>query len=190
MIFQKFICGFCICWCQSFRLKLYLLKGKKHQCWMYVTFCSRQCKFCQTDRKTFVKTFVPLKVRELLKKLREGRQKLKNKESKFYDRFSPYTKGVFITRKRGRHPSMISALSFDVLNKVQDSLFDDLLPYIEYMNDKGFVADDVQLFDQYCNVKSFAEQKDDEFVRVSFMNNGIMNNTFKVVQLEPVTLSC
>ena len=60
---------------------------------------------------------------------------------------------------------------------------------MHYLNEKGVSVNDVQLFDQYCNLKSFLQdRKMNSFLTVSFMNSGV--RTFKAVQRKTVFPSC
>ena len=50
------------------------------------------------------------------------------------------------------------------LDNIKEGKLDDLLPCILYLKDKGIV-DDVQLFDQYNNLKSFVQDKNEQFFK-------------------------
>ena len=48
------------------------------------------------------------------------------------------------------------------LDNIIECKLDDLLAFILYLKEKGIV-DDLQLFDQYSNLKSFVQDKNEQF---------------------------
>jgi len=106
--------------------------------------------------------FLSLKVKELLKRLREDG---KDAECKTFATKiqSVYQRCIDYLEKWMTPFDDFQCFQRMFLNTVKNSVFDDLLPCVHYLNEKGVSAYDVQLFDQNCNLKSFAGQKDEQY---------------------------
>uniref|UniRef100_A0A8C4S9U8 HAT C-terminal dimerisation domain-containing protein n=1 Tax=Erpetoichthys calabaricus TaxID=27687 RepID=A0A8C4S9U8_ERPCA len=119
-----------------------------------------QCQIALIEKEEMSlldETFIPLTVRQLLTKLhQDGR----DANCKFTQAAKSIYQACISYLEKWKAPfAEFQCFQWMFLDRMKDISFHALLPCVQYLKEKGIDLDNASLFDQYRNVKSFAEQQ-------------------------------